>query len=89
VRIGEGEMGEEVRLGIGQQLGDRRKRGRMLSMTRPDCSRAERSSGCSKIERMAEAIMLRAWRGTRSWALRVQCTGSAATTPRGAARGRP
>ena len=28
----------------------------MLSKTRPDCSRAKRSSGCSKIERMAEAI---------------------------------
>ena len=50
------------------------KRGRRPSTTRRSCSRAEASSGCSKTERMADATMLRAERGTRSWALRVKCT---------------
>lgn len=43
-------------------------------MTRSSCSRAARPSGCSNTMRMAEAIMLRAERGTRSWALRVRWT---------------
>lgn len=43
-------------------------------MTRPDCSRAEASSGCSNTDRIAEATMLRCDRGTRSRALRVAWT---------------
>jgi len=46
-------------------------RGSNMAMTRVHWSRAEASSGCSKTIRIADATMLRAERGTRSWALRV------------------
>ncbi len=49
-------------------------RGRRPSITRSSWSRADRSSGCSNTERIADATMLRALRGTRSWALRVKWT---------------
>ena len=74
VGLREGEVDEEVGLGLGQQVGDRRKRSCRPSTTRRSWARADASSGCSKIERMTVAIMLRAERGTRSWALRVQWT---------------
>ena len=48
--VGEGEMDEEVGLGLGEQVGHRREAASRPSTTRRSWALAEASSGCSKIE---------------------------------------
>jgi hypothetical protein len=74
VPLGEGEVAEQVGLGLGQHLGDRRE-------ARPEGvdDDIELAAGRPLVRlletsRIAEAIMLLALGGTRSWAFRVRWT---------------
>lgn len=74
--LGERQVGEQVRLGRGQQRGDRRE-ARPEAVDHPvELLVGGHPSGCSMTIRIAEGTMLRALRGTRSWALRVRWTRS-------------
>lgn len=65
--VREGEVDEEVGLGLEEQVGHAREA--RLAGDRPPLAaagpRADASSGCSKTDRMTVATMLRAERGTR------------------------
>jgi len=74
VGLGEREVGEQVGLGVGEQVRPRGALPRRPSVTRSSCVRSAVPSGCSMTDRMAEATTIRAQCGTRSWALRVRWT---------------